>query len=74
MSRGHTPSLQVVLRPAKVMRTIGNAKAVANFNGLLMEMDKDRKSNWLAKLLNMDWYVRIGLVILLIVVWALTGN
>ncbi len=40
----------------------------------MMEMDKDRKSNWLAKLLNMDWYVRIGLVILLIVVWALTGN
>jgi hypothetical protein len=56
------------------MRTIGYAEAVASLGGLLMAMDNDHKSRWLAKLLNLDWYVRIGLVILLIVIWALTGS
>ena len=56
------------------MRTIGDAEADANLSGLLMAMDNDRKSRWLARLLNLDWYVRIGLVILLILLWALTGN
>jgi len=56
------------------MRTIGDAEAVAIRGGLLMAMDNDRKSRWLRKLLNLDWYVRIGLVILLIAIWLVTGN
>lgn len=74
MSRGNTRNLQVVLRPAQVMRIIDDAEAVANLSGYLMAMDNDHKSRWLARFLNLDWYVRIGLVILLIIIWALTGN
>lgn len=56
------------------MRIIDDAEAVANLSGYLMAMDNDHKSRWLARFLNLDWYVRIGLVILLIIIWALTGN
>lgn len=38
-----------------------------------MAMDNERKGRWLARLLRLDWYVRIGLVILLIAIWVLAG-